>query len=387
MKSILVKTTVTALSISLIMSNAFAFGSGGFAGHLNNTRQFSGRHLTRTSGSFENSGFKGNQHRFASTRKTSFSQQQRTSSVTNSGAQRFTRTNTTTQRYTPQTMSVNQPNFVNNSVSYRSNTTIRKNVGVNVNSTQNTRRNVVSNQPVLGPKKTQPIEVNQRRSPVVVHKTPVVTNPVRSPVVVHSGRSPVVVTGAQPWGVRSSSMIVRNPVIINNYPYHGYGGYYHGYGGYYNNYNGVNTFLAVALGVSLFANVAQLAAASNHTTNTVVYPAYYPVDTMSVAAPIPYAPTTFVPYTPVSHSSGTSSTSTESSQPVNVTINNTINTTTAPAATTSEPATTTVVTPNSSAQASVAEAPTTASDNSSITNVATPVTMDNSSPAQTSQQS
>ncbi|MFN7098171.1 MAG: hypothetical protein ACK4PR_11535, partial [Gammaproteobacteria bacterium] len=103
----------------------------------------------------------------------------------------------------------------------------------------------------------------------------------------------------------------------------------HYYGYNYWNDNDVNDALAVALGISLVANVAQFAAAENHNnTNTVVYPTTssgYNANTMSVYQPIPYAPT----------SSSKKSTSSTSSQPVNVSVNTTVNTA---APTTSSPA-------------------------------------------------
>lgn len=357
MKKILIKATITALSISLLSGNALAFGARGFAGHAN-ARHFSGGHINRSPNSFKRTDFQGNEGRFTrsspdivSARRAAPSQRQTLAS--NSRAPNVAASNAATHRYTPQTMSVTDNSFANNAVSYHSSKTIHTNSGVSVHTVQNTHRNVVSTQPVLGPRATQPIEVRHTRSSVVV-------NPVRSPVVV---RNPV---------------IVRSPVVINSYHYPYHGGYY--YNGYYN-YNNVNTFLAVALGVSLFANVAQFAAANNHVNNTVIYPAYYPVDTMSVyAAPVPYASTTFVPYAAPAQSATHSNSSTKSSQPVNVTINNTVNTTTAaPAAattTTTAPPAATVPDP---VQTSVDTTSATAStNNADLTNVATPVTMDNS---------
>lgn len=316
MKNILTRATIVLIATSLIAGPAFAFvPKGGMA-----------RHALHGQGHMAQS--MGNHKPFNRTQQAVGGRFSRSSAApfqapvhaVNPNIQSFSQNNTAIHHYAPQTMGVNQgPAFVNNNVNYHSTTTIRRTTTVN-------RVN-----PVLGPRATQPIEVNHFGSPVIVRHG-------GSPIIVNHN-SPVIINNHPTWGYR------YNPVVVAPYPYH-WNSYY--YGGYYNN---VNTFLAVALGVSLFANVVQ--ATNNHNTTTVVYPAYYypySASSMSVYAPIPYAPTTFVPYAaPVpTPSSGNSGTSTKSSQPVNVTINNTVNTTTA------TPAETTTTTTDGNPSSSVA---------------------------------
>ncbi|MBY0544397.1 MAG: hypothetical protein K2Q14_02490 [Gammaproteobacteria bacterium] len=345
MKNTLTKMTVGLLCVSLTAGQAFAFvpkaalaghamrGQGHMAQGIQNHHPFN--QTQRAVGG-----------RFSNSPTRNFQQPAR---AVNPNVQSFSQANGGIHHYNTQTMSVNQGRtVVNQNVNYHSSTTIRHTNTVNTVNRGNT---------VLGPHATQPIEVNHLGSPVVVNRG-------HSPVIVNHN-SPVVINNYRGGGY--GAVVVRQPVVIA--PYH-----WNSYGGYYNNYNNVNTFLAVALGVSLFANVVQ--ATSNHNTNTVVYPTYYPYpsNTMSVYAPVPYAPTTFVPYTAnSSNGSGNSGTSTKSSQPVNVTINNTVNTTTAaPAQTTttdsSSAGTTTTSSPvatDSSAAGAAASSPTTTSTDSS----------------------
>lgn len=385
MKNTFKKSAMVVLGLGLTTaSSAFAFGGGshlggghlgggGFRGNHFGGGGFKANHALRNNRSFNNhavfanknanSGhlFHSGNHAFA---------QQHTMTI-NKTTKTFTSSNSKFIHATPSFNNVHSNTIVKTHVGHHSMTVTHMNnkIAHTDKMTTHVVANHGMNKTVIHSAKTY--HIGPKNGNVVIKK-PVIVNHTGTPVVINHNH--VVVT--RPYGV--TPIIVHQPVIYGPYPnyWHNYNHYYNY--GYWNNYNDVNDVLAVALGLSLIGNVAQFAAANNH-TNTVVYPttsAYVPYapNTMSVYQPIPYAP-----------SSSSKTTHTKTSQPVNVSVNTTVNTTTPAAAnsattTTSSQSTTTTAAADAPV-ATVADAATPST--SSLADVAGSVGVPASSDVQT----
>lgn len=267
--TILIATACTSLSIG----NAFAF-NGGFK-HANFRHGMHAQQFGRSNHTFSAAQFN-KPHAFHATNHYMGHNMHTASAMTA----------TAHHAYKPQNMAINSAPFKANKTSHAQltkHTTNTVSVGKVSHSTHLTSHQVSTIKTAHAGTKT-----------VAMHGAgPVIINPTHTYNNVHYSHPAVVA----PYPV-----VVRSPVIIAPY---GHGNYY------YHNNDDVNAVLATALGISLFANMAQLVSANNH-SNTV-----YATDTMAVSQPV-----AMVPYK-------ASSTTSKNSQPVNVTVNNTINTATA----------------------------------------------------------